>query len=110
MKYRPGFLLIVLCFWMTGMYILAKVSSEVGIVFSTLGLLVMIVHVRHINAEKTIFYQIFLYSMPVSLAIFCSFSFLSPSLSFRELVEEHQWLWHWAAISLPLAGLLYPSD
>tara|TARA_B100001971_G_C17911643_1_gene393180 strand:- start:75 stop:287 length:213 start_codon:yes stop_codon:yes gene_type:complete len=70
----------------------------------------MIAHVWHLNAQRAILYQFFLYSISISLATLCLLSFLSSSQSFREVVVEHEWFWHWAAISLPLAGLLYPSD
>jgi len=70
----------------------------------------MIAHVWHLNAQRAILYQFFLYSISISLATLCLLSFLSPSQSFREVVIEHQWFWCWAAISLPISGLLYPEN
>ena len=110
MKYRPGYLLVVTGFWVAGIYILANVSSVVGIIYSILGFILMIAHVWHLNAQRAILYQFFLYSISISLATLCLLSFLSSSQSFREVVVEHEWFWCWNAISLPISGLLYPEN
>ncbi len=110
MKYRPGYLLLLGGFWMIGIYIMTNFSSKVGIFYSIVGLMLMIVHVLYLNAQKAIFYQFFLYSMPVSLVILCVLYYSSPLHKLRELVGEHKWLWYWATISLPLSALLYPKD